>query len=310
MLDEKNHEELEQQMPTQAVQKQWEPPVMTPPKQVGETDENESCPTCGGDITNGDNSLPFIYAIGSIEVRFPSIGVEKEFAQVIQSEKTEKLTDAEVIYKALKENRYLAREVCFVLTIEGMETYILQPGDPWDADQLIEGVKPSKSKGTDCDVVIGVKGPNAPAEMCNGLTVPIVIFDRIYSFDVPALIKTIPKPKNMEETRFRTAAEELFFRIQQMADNVGEMDEHRVLNYLLVRYPRIYELTAERYAEDCSLTGVEVIPSRLSGVRKLLDVIITYTNRKTDVLEKYYVRVDVTEKYPFLVSKLAPFYER
>jgi hypothetical protein len=25
---------------------------------------------------------------------------------------------------------------------------------------------------------------------------------------------------------------------------------------------------------------------------------------------KYFVRVDVTEEFPFLVSKLAPFYER
>ncbi|MCP5049668.1 MAG: hypothetical protein GY940_21035 [bacterium] len=248
--------------------------------------------------------------MGSIEVRFPSMAVEKEFAQVIQGEKTGELTDEEVIYKVLKENRYLAREACFILTIENIDTYILKPMDPLDIDQLIEGVKPERRKGTDCDVVIGIKGPNAPAEMCNGLMIPIVIFDKIYSFDVPGLINAIPKPRGIEEKRFRTAAEELFYRIQQMADNVGEMDEHRVINYLAVRYPRIYDLTAEKYAEDCSLTGVEVNPSRLSGVRKLLDVVLSYRNRKTDVLEKYYVRVDVTEKYPFLVSKLAPFYDR
>lgn len=292
---------------------------LSPPATAGSPDipatagagvEEESCPTCGPAGSNSDESESFIYAMGTIEVRFPSMAVEKEFAQAIQGEKTANLTDTEVVYNILKANHYLAREVCWVLTIEGIETYILIPRDPHSADQLVEAVKPGRTQGTDCDVVIGVKGSIAPAEMCNGLMVPIVLFDQIYSFDVPGLIKAIPKPKGVEEKAFRAAAEEVFYRIQQMADNVGAMDEHRAINYLAVRYPSIYALTADKYAEDCSLTGVEVIHSRLSGVRRLLDVVLSYTNRKTDVLEKYYVRVDLTEKFPFLVNKLAPFYDR
>ena len=34
-----------------------------------------------------------------------------------------------------------------------------------------------------------MKGPIAPPQMCNGLMVPIVVFDQIYSFDRDALIK-------------------------------------------------------------------------------------------------------------------------
>jgi hypothetical protein len=48
---------------------------------------------------------------------------------------------------------------------------------------------------------------------------------------------------------------------------------------------------------------VDVRPSRLSGVRRIVDVILGYTNRQTDVTEKYFVRVDVTEEFPFLVTK-------
>jgi hypothetical protein len=33
-------------------------------------------------------------------------------------------------------------------------------------------------------------------------------------------------------------------------------------------------------------------------------------NRATDVTEKFFVRVDVTEAFPFLVSKMAPYYDR
>jgi hypothetical protein len=48
----------------------------------------------------------------------------------------------------------------------------------------------------------------------------------------------------------------------------------------------------------------------LSGTRKIVDVIFSYTNRTTDVVEKFFVRVDVTEEFPFLVTKLSPYYDR
>lgn len=59
-----------------------------------------------------------------------------------------------------------------------------------------------------------------------------------------------------------------------------------------------------------SLEGVEVRPSRLSGVRKIFDVILSYTNRQTNVTEKYFVRVDATEDFLFPVTALSPYYER
>ena len=42
-------------------------------------------------------------------------------------------------------------------------------------------------------------------------------------------------------------AEELFYRIIQMADNTGGTDEHRALNYLAVRYQEIYKRTEEAF---------------------------------------------------------------
>jgi hypothetical protein len=44
----------------------------------------------------------------------------------------------------------------------------------------------------DIDVVVGLRGPIAPPELCNGLMVPIVAFDQIYSFNRDALIRNIP----------------------------------------------------------------------------------------------------------------------
>lgn len=221
------------------------------------------------------------------------------------------MTDRQAVQKVLsaRQNRYLARQLCWVMTIEGLETYILIPRDPADLDLLIEALRATPSP-MDLDCVIGVRGPIAPPEMCNGLMVPIVAFDQIYSFDRDALIKAIPRHDKTPAKEFAQAAEELFDRIMQMTDNAGATDEHRALNYLSVRYHRIYEAAAEAFGRNESLTAVDVRPSSLSGTRKVVDVIFSYTNRNTDVVSKQFVRVDVTEEFPFLVTKHSPYYDR
>jgi hypothetical protein len=255
-------------------------------------------------------SSPYVYALGRVEPRFPRLAVEKEFAQVTGRAETAGLTDRQALHAILsqRQNRYLARQLCYVLTIEGLETYILMPRDPIDFELLVDAVRPAP-RPTDVDVVIGVRGPIAPPELCNGLMVPIVAFNQIYSFDVDTFIQSIPRPEQVPAEQFTPAAEELFMRIMQLADNAGATDEHRALNYLVVRYPQIYATTAERHAQNASLTAVEVRPSRLSGVRKIVDVIVSYTHRQTDVIEKYFVRVDVTEEFPFLVTRLSPYFD-
>ncbi len=253
----------------------------------------------------------FVYAIGSVTPRFPSLAVEKEFAQATGRAETAGLTNRETLQSVLADraNRYLARQLCWVFTIEGLETYILVPHDPTDVDLLIESVRPDPQPG-DVDVVVGVRGPLASPELCGGLMLPIVAFDQLYSFGRDELIGAIPRPKDQAEKRFQATAAELFDRIGQVTDNAGATHEHRALNYLAVRYPAIYAHAAEAHAAESGLTGVEVRPSRLSGTRTIMDVIFSYTDRRTDVTEKSFVRVDVTEEFPFLVTKLSPFYDR
>jgi hypothetical protein len=270
------------------------------------------CPTCGSAVgSNGAGTTSFVYALGRIEARCPNLACEKEFAQATGRADAAGLTDREALHKVLsqRQNRYLVRQLCWVFTIEGLETYILVPRDPVDFDMLVEAVRPAP-RATDVDVVIGVRGPIAPPEMCNGLMVPIVVFDQIYSFDIDSLIKSIPRPKEIPAKEFAATAEELFMRIMQMADNAGATDEHRAPNYCAVRYPALYAKAAEEFALNSSLSGVGVSLSALSGPRRIVEVIFSFTNRNTDVTEKFFVRVDVTEEFPFLVTKMSPYYDR
>lgn len=272
----------------------------------------QECPSCGAVANETVVASPnYVYAIGRIEPRFPTQSVEREFAQATGRGDTSGLTDRQVLQKVLSQrhNRYLARQLCWAMTIEGLETYILVPRDPADLDLLVETLRATPTPA-DLDCVIGVRGPIAPPELCNGLMVPIVVFDQIYSFDRDALIKAIPKPEKTPAREFAPAAEEIFDRIMQMADNAGATDEHRALNYLAVRYQAVYANAAEAFARNASLSAVEVNPSPLSGTRKIVEVIFSYTNRSTDVAEKFSVRVDLTEEFPFLVRKLTPYYDR
>jgi len=307
--------EVQDQTATASASQDDRPTTVAPSLQpAAQTVSPQACASCGtAPATNGGaaDSPSHIYAIGRIEPRFPSISVEKEFAQATGRADSKGLTDRQTLQAVLSkpENRYLARQLCWVVTIEGLETYILVPRDPADISLLVEALRPTPQPW-DLDVVIGRKGPVAPPTMCNGLMVPIVVFDQIYSFDRDSLIKAIPKPEKTSAKEFAPAAEELFDRIMQMTDNAGATDEHRALNYCALRYQTIYGKAADCFGMNSSLTAVDVSASPLSGTRNVVDVVFSYTNRNTDVTEKYFCRVDVTEEFPFLVTKLSPYYDR
>jgi hypothetical protein len=286
--------------------------TMAPPETDGDAVLSVARDEAVAPSSSGWPSAPaYVYAIGRVEARFPTLAVEKEFAQVAGQADTEGLTDNQVMHAVLsnRENRYLARQLCWVFKVEGIETYLLTPRDPVDLELFVDGLRAEPNRA-DVDVVVGVLGPIASASACNGLLVPIVAVDNLYSFDVPTLVGSIPRPEGQSEDQFKAVCEELFDRISQLSDNAGATDEDRALNYLALRYPAIYHTAAEQFAGNASLAKVEVRRSPVSGTRNVVDAIFHYTNRATDVTDLFFVRIDVTEKFPFLVSKLAPYIAR
>src|SRR5215208_1921196 len=86
---------------------------------------SESCSTCGNPLESrmeSEMTYPFVYAIANIEPRFPTLGIQKEYSQVTGRTDTVGLTDRQALYKALQDpdNRYLARQMCYVLMIGGI----------------------------------------------------------------------------------------------------------------------------------------------------------------------------------------------
>ena len=259
--------------------------------------------------TCGLKSLPFVYVLGQIEARFSNRSIEKEYVQIIERSKSANLDHQQAFHSVLSqpENRYLARKLSWILTMEGVPIYILLPTGPEDLNILLEAIRPPACP-LDRQVVVGRKGPVAPPEMC-GLEVPMVLVDHLYSLEYNDFIKSI-RSESVTDEKFKAIARETFLRMMQLADNIGSTDKHRALNYLSVRYPAIYVKAAEELERNFLLTSVNAIFSRLSDNRKIVSVIQSFTNKETGAVEKYFVRVDLTEEFPFIVTKMAPYYDR
>ena len=48
----------------------------------------------------------------------------------------------------------------------------------------------------------------------------------------------------------------------------------------------------------------------VATTRKVVEVVVSLTQRATDVVSKHFVRVDVTGQFPYPVPKLSPYYDR
>ena len=223
--------------------------------------------SCGCGLNGGAagplEARSYVYAIGRIEARFPTLSVEKEFAQAVKPAQTAGKTDHATMMAVLsdRKNRYLARQMCWVFTIQGMDTYILIPRDA-DIELFVEALRDQREPN-DIDVVIGMRGGIAPPGLCNGLMVPVVEVDQIYSFSRQQLLNEVPRPKAEKPDQFVKTVGEIFNRVMLMTDNAGATAAHRALNYLAMRYPAVYTLAAEQFAKDCSLTSVDVRPAAL-----------------------------------------------
>ena len=102
-----------------------------------------------------------------------------------------------------------------------------------------------------------------------------------------------------------------FDRLVQSADNFGDTDEWRALNFLAVRNSALYHLYAKMVGSgNYIFDSIRVIKSRLSGERSIVDPVFSFVEKKTGVVEKYFVRVDVSHLFPMLVHQVDEYFDR
>jgi hypothetical protein len=118
----------------------------------------------------------------------------------------------------------------------------------------------------------------------------------------------------------RDVISSMFTEMLKVADNAGETDEHRAINYLILRYPQVYKMASDMLQLDSgrvepgaasmahTLMGVEARPANVQGVRRIIDVIFRYRNRTTGEIIYSSCSVDVTGQFPFLVRPMSRYY--
>ena len=161
--------------------------------QPAATDTASAC-GCGGSCGGGCPSCTAAkldaapiptYALGRIRPRIPTLGLEKEIAQLTGHKPTLSKSDEEALCTVLAapEHEYLAREVCWVFSVGGVDSfYSSRYVDSTTLRWVLSTARPDKGP-TDVDVVIGRLAGRASMVECNGLVLPTVLPVQVYSFD-------------------------------------------------------------------------------------------------------------------------------
>jgi hypothetical protein len=251
----------------------------------------------------------FVYALGKIDVRFPSLGIEREFQQreMRLGEKSHGNRHHRIA-QVLKANHHLATRICYVLSTSGVPAYILAPTGLHIREDMLEGV--ASSGAHHWCLVIGRRGPMSTLTQCGGVLAPIVACDQIFCFgmeewevSLEGMISQALEARQVSAESFRRTARDLFERFANSTENLGSADAHRGLNYLLVQHPGVFLAAAER-VERHILDRIETREIQGMGARKLVAVIFTFLDRATGVPERLYCRVDVTEEWPFIADSM------
>jgi hypothetical protein len=262
----------------------------------------------------------FVYAIGTIEVDYPNLAIEREMQALAHDMRITitpdphlpmKLSDDRrwqyaVLSHDRSRTRYIARLLSWRLTIEDNPVFVLKPREN-DFDGLIDCLKRSKfssqrgdkgksSENTfapseDLDVVVGVRGP----QTADGIE---LFVDHFFNIELDQLA-----PKRDSG---------LYGYLAQLSDNFGLTDQERAYNFLAARYKLPYG-KLEKDLKEYELAAAPTILSALSGPigsNRIVDVVLTFRGTKTMLERKYFIRVDVTHEFPMLVKGLTAYLDR
>jgi hypothetical protein len=251
-------------------------------------------------------SARWVYAVGQVGTRCLTEGVERELRQAMGGTDPMDIANLARLRAALTkpENRYLVRELCWVLAVDGIDSYVLAPSDPMDILLLAEAIRPN-SRGDNIDAAVGrIVDPSPADAACSQIPLPLLVFDQLHSFDTKSFAKKL-KGSDAQEVE-ESFVVDVLHRLTSLGSGLGLAAEHRALNYVILRYPKLYHLASEKAAEGFSLQAVRFLRPPVAGGRILVDVLLTFISNVDSRTERWSVKVDVTDKYPFLRGALSP----
>jgi hypothetical protein len=270
--------------------------------------EKGMCAECAAKVESA-HAEQFVYAIGELDARFPTVGIEREFQQRERALELKEPLPAgrgERLKITLDANPHLWSRICFVMSVGNMPAYIVVPSSQHALRTMLGAV--SRSSDRDAFVaLVGRRAGSAGPAQCGDLLAPIVVCDLLYPFRVEEWIDNLGarvehalKARKTETARFKTVAREFFSQVVRSTENIGGLDTHRALNYALVQHPGLALSVAER--PQSVLDRIETRQVQGTDLRRVIAIILTFVDRASGVPERLFCRVDVTEEWPFLME--------
>jgi hypothetical protein len=252
-------------------------------------------------VTPGGVSVQPVYAIGNLEARFPSLGVEREFAQAAGQSSFLAAPEVRLLVELLRrpENAYLGRQICWTLVAQGIDVMSLASESA--VNDLLDAVDDITGQ------VVTVIGEGHSGG-CLGIDSLTVTPAQLLWFKLEELADHIGQSvtaANDEQSRRPTTETVTYLarRIIGREGNLGLTPESRALNYLLLRYSGFHGVVADLSTEGLLLQGIEAQHSHRNS-RVVVEVRLVFREPRSDVHTYQRCQVDVTDIFPFLMTQL------
>ncbi|MBQ4845118.1 hypothetical protein [Pseudoalteromonas sp. MMG005] len=260
-------------------------------------------------------SNQYVYCVGNINAKFPTLNLEKELNQnsIMSSNPLPMLENVndnialarlnrntqlyQALFKGLSQpqNNYIARAMDWVL-------------DNRFNEQQYKLILTNDELLTQC---ISALGRNESST--DGQVVVIGVASGAYEMHVTAIMPTAVMPYGQVchgEKSTNTHFTQLVGEITALDSSAGNTDNTRALNFVLYNnvdvYNHSYNLYYNSSSDGPNPSGYQLLSVDTdmlnSGDRIVVNVIFKYQGINTGALQYWYCRVDVTGEYPFIVQ--------
>ncbi len=270
--------------------------------------------SCGNGVTDD-----FIYAFGDICPVLPSLSIEKEFYNVAVDDPADKHKpfDNVLAFKYLSNtnNIYIAREINWVFKINNIDRYIIKVTTNRNLSTLIETIAP-RPNAIEYDIIIGKKSTVKKLEETDGELLPVVVFDQIYNVTNEEYYDEITNAlrndgiENPDENNIRL----LFGNVLSLANNSGDQDKYRALNFIVLRYMKFYVETYKllypnnNEAEAYRLVAVNTNPPEQYGKMKIMEIIFQYQGVSSSSTRSFSCSLNIANELPYLVQEWSIYF--
>ena len=217
----------------------------------------------------------------------------------------------------LSENRHLAREIEWQLTIDGIVTYQLKPDSEACLDELIASLAP-KAEPLDLHIAVGklsdeMIGFQKPAKL---LCQHIMLKPR--NFLITGITEALKKYAPADKCDQTLLINKVMEPILSHTYNLGIGDAERALNYVCWNYPDIYAVAYKMLKggfdndsqdpQGFSLEDIFYEPYRLQGQQQIYQVVFEFKGNSSDLRSRWFCRVDASTEYPTLQHGMLRYY--